>query len=239
MAVHILHVRKTAGTAMKFPIKQLIKEKGGSLDSPYGEIVPHPHGVRLDDVPDGDLAVFAVRDPVTRYVSGFYSRLHKGAPRYNREWSDEERRSFEWFSTPQELADALSKSWGQKRKRAEFAMNSIRHLKKPLSWWTGTAQEFRQKLPKVLFVARQEHLDEDWARMKQLLALPGDLELPSDPKQAHRSIFKDDKTLTPKMVEAVKDWYEEDYRILGVIEEARGEWLAKMDDLEPREAGRP
>ena len=48
-------------------------------------------------------AVFALRDPLTRFISGFYSGLRKGAPRYDIGWSKGEKRAFSWFSTPQEL----------------------------------------------------------------------------------------------------------------------------------------
>ena len=229
MTVHVLHIRKSGGTALNHALKQAHKRAGYQLQSPFGEVIKHKHSVRLDDVPDGDHAVFAVRDPATRFVSGFYSRLRKGAPRHNREWTDAERRSFTWFATPQELADALASPWPWKRKRAKFAMESINHLKKPLVWWTGPAAEFRGKLHKVLYIARQETLDEDWPRLRSLLALPSHIELPSDPIQAHRFTGSDDRSLTPEMVDAIKEWYADDYRLLEAIDEARVDMIARAE----------
>lgn len=118
-------------------------------------------------------------------------------------------------------------------------MNSIRHLRKPLVWWTGAAEEFRNELPRILYVARQETLDDDWRRLKVLLQLPPDLELPSDPIKAHRHTGNDDKTLTPRMVEAVRKWYAEDYRLLEVVDEARREMVSRVEAMAGSDAGTP
>lgn len=231
MAIHFLHIRKSGGTAIKHALRQVTKGTGKQLTTPFGELHNHPHSFRFGDVPEGDLAIFSVRDPASRFVSGFYSRLRKGAPRYNREWSDAERKCFGWFSTPQELADALTKRWGPQRKKAEFAMNSIRHLRRPMVWWTGPAPEFRKLLPQVLYIARQETLDEDFERLKKLLDLPPDLSLPSDPVKAHRFTGDNDRSLTPKMLDALREWYAKDYELLEVCEEARKEMFARVEGL--------
>jgi hypothetical protein len=232
VAIHFLHIRKSGGTAIKYALKQANARSDEPLPTPLGDLVLHPHSFRLEDVPEGDQAIFSVRDPASRFVSGFYSRLRKGAPRYNREWSSDERRCFAWFSTPQELAEALTKRWGPKRKKAEFAMNSIRHLRRPMVWWTGEVDEFRPRLGQILYIARQETLDDDFARLKRLLALPSDLELPSDPVQAHRFTGPNDRSLTPKMVDALREWYAADHALLQVCDEARPEMIARAESLD-------
>ena len=54
------------------------------------------------------MAIFPLRDPVTRFVSGFYSRLRRGRTAVLHPAHEAERKAFEWFPTPQELADALA-----------------------------------------------------------------------------------------------------------------------------------
>lgn len=229
MAIHFLHIRKTGGSAVKFALRQV----GGTHDrvpTPAGPVLLQRHPFRLTDVPEGQKAMFVVRDPVTRFVSGFYSRLRKGAPRNNREWSEDERVAFGWFSTPQELATALGKK-GRKRMRAEFAMDAIRHLQKPLVYWTGDADGLRNQLHRVLYIARQESLDEDFERMKALLGLPKDLSLPTDPVDAHRFTGSNDRSLTPKMIDALREWYRSDYEMLEVCDAARSEMIERAEDL--------
>ncbi|HEU4448621.1 MAG TPA: sulfotransferase family 2 domain-containing protein [Gaiellaceae bacterium] len=221
MAVHFIHVSKTGGTALRYALRQARTNAEGKLSSPYGPVWAYRHKFRFCDVPKGDKAVFALRDPASRFVSGFYSRLRKGAPRHMREWSEEERRSFEWFRTPQALADALAEPPGETRERAEFALRSIGHLRRPMSFWTGTPSYLRRHLDRVLYVARQETLDDDWERLKELLGLPPEQMLPRDELTAHRTTYTDDRELSEAGKRALRAWYADDYEVLEIGEAVR------------------
>jgi len=221
MAVHVLHVSKTGGTAMRYAIRRERLAAGGTLPSPWGPIWAHEHGFRLTDVPKGDKAVITLRDPISRFLSGFCSRQRKGAPRHCREWTDAERMAFKWFSTPQELADALAEPPGETRERAEFAMRSITHLKRRLILWTGRPAYLLRHVDKVLYFARQETLDDDWERLRELLELPTGVILPRDDVVAHRTIYPYDLALSDRGVEAVRAWYAEDYEVLAIAEHLR------------------
>jgi hypothetical protein len=221
MAVHILHVSKTGGTAVRDAVRAERQAGGGRLLSPWGPIRIHPHGFRLRHVPKGDVAILTLRDPISRFLSGFCSRQRKGAPRHLREWSDAERLSFEWFSTPQELADALAEPPGTARHRAEFAMNSIAHLRRRLIAWTGRPAYLLRHLDKVLYVARQETLDDDWERLQELLELPREVVLPHDFVAAHKTIYPYDLALSDMGTAALREWYAEDYEVLRIAEHVR------------------
>lgn len=238
MAIHYVHIGKSGGTALKHAIReagQAATAPGAKFnkevpwESPMGPVHLHAHGFKLVHVPDGDLAFFSIRDPASRFVSSFYSRLRQGMPRYFREWSEEEEQAFKWFKTPQELALALGKKRGRKRAQAEFAMQAIRHLRRPLSEWLGDPDLFRTKLSQVAYIARQETLDDDWERIKILLSLPSDARLPSDPVQAHRSPEDLDRTLTEPMVEVLKDWFADDYKVVAICDELRPELIARIE----------
>ena len=81
--VHFLHIGKTGGTAMKYVLSQY------PVGSRYA-ICLHGHRVRLCDIPKGDSVIFAVREPISRFVSGFYSRKRQGQPRLFSPWSQNE-----------------------------------------------------------------------------------------------------------------------------------------------------
>lgn len=222
MAVHFLHVSKAGGTAIRYALREERQRTGGPISTPWGPLRSrHRHSFRLCDVPPGDLAFFVLRDPVARFVSGFYSRLRKGAPRYVREWDPEERVAFERFATPRALADALAEPGGEPRQRAELAMESIRHLRRRLTLWTGSPSYLRQNLDRVLYIARQETLDDDWERLKELLGLPPGLELPRDDVTAHRTPYAGDRTLSDEGIAALRAWYADDYEVLEIAEEFR------------------
>jgi Sulfotransferase family len=222
LAVHVIHVGKAGGTVLRHTLRKAKAASGGVLLSQWGPIWAHKgHRYALRDVPRNDKAIFSLRDPITRYISGFYSRQRKGQPRLFREWSDEERQSFEWFQTPEELADALAQPPGVQRRRAEYAMRSIRHVSRPMTHWTGTPAYLRRNLGKVLYIARQETLADDWERIKELLGLPPDLMLLSDPVAANRTEYPRETVMSTEGAAALKRWFAVDYELLEVAEDFR------------------
>jgi hypothetical protein len=222
MAVHFIHVSKTGGTAVKHAIRESRRRRGGRLLSPWGPVRGHHHDFRLCEVPRGDKAVVPLRDPISRFQSGFYSRQREGAPRFKSKWSDEERQSFEWFPTPGSLADALAEPPSEARARAEFAMKSIRHLRRRLTLWTGEPPYLRSHLDTVLYVARQETLEDDWERLKELLDLPSEVVLPRGKRTGHRTTYPDDDPgISEKGAAALRAWYATDYEVLEIGEAFR------------------
>lgn len=221
MAVHFIHVSKAGGTALRHAIRSARVNAGGQLLSPWGEVWGHDHRFRLSDVGAEHKAVIPLRDPVSRFLSGFYSRLRKGAPRHLVEWTEEERTSFERFPTPQALADALAEPSGPQRDDAELAMRSIGHLKFSMTHWTGSPDFVRRHIGLVLYVARQETLDEDWERLKGLLELPRDQALPRDAVAAHRTDYAGSRDLSPEGIAALQAWYADDYELLRIGDDVR------------------
>ncbi|MEM8598301.1 MAG: sulfotransferase family 2 domain-containing protein [Bacteroidota bacterium] len=203
---HLLHVGKTGGTALK-----------ATLENARGDncrLFLHGHRVTLGDIPEGDGFFFFVRDPVSRFASGFYSRQRQGQPRYFYRWTRNEATAFERFQTPDELARALSDPDAARRAEAEHAMRSIQHVRDPYRLWFGDDAAFRSRADDLLFVGSQEHLREDFQRLKAVLGLPEDLQLPSSPKEAHRRPEHLDVTLSDEARANLAAWYAEDYVFL-------------------------
>ncbi len=89
-SIHLLHLRKTGGTALKSVFRE------HSVTSRYS-IFTHPHRFCLQDVPAGHKVMFVTREPCERFVSGFMSRKRKGAPANHVPWSSAEERAFSMF----------------------------------------------------------------------------------------------------------------------------------------------
>ena len=226
MTLHFIHVGKTGGTAVKWRLKRsglaYWSESDGhqAPETPYGRILLHKHTFRMHDVPPGDYVFFCVRDPIDRFVSGFHSRLNKGQPRYNKEWTIGEREAFEAFPTPQRLAAALAGDDHDERLLAESAMRHIRHLGF-MDRKVGTPRQLRARIGQIAYIARQETLDTDWAQLTSLLGLPRDLKLPSGQVRAHRGVASRDTTLDDNAVKALRDWYARDYRLVSYCDQLR------------------
>jgi hypothetical protein len=206
LVVHLLHVRKTGGTVVWHAIEPHARTDGRV-------IVHHPHGTLLRDVPPGEKAIFFLRDPITRFVSGFYCRQRQGRPRYDSPWKPGERVAFERFESPNDLATALSSADRVRRQHAWSAMGAIQHLCSTLTWLENEAY-LRSRLPDIFYIGFQESLGEDFERIKQKLDLPADLRLTDDEVAAHRNPAHLDYHLDDVAVANLRAWYEADQSML-------------------------
>jgi hypothetical protein len=226
MTLHFLHIGKTGGTAVKRALGRAGRAYWWEHDdtevppTPYGKIALHHHGVRLADLPAGDFAFFFLRDPVSRFVSAFYSRLNEGRPYYDYPWSPEERRAFEAFPTPQRLAAALSSGDARERDLAHWAMRQIRHMN-PAHRIIGRPAALLRRLDRVVYIGRQETLTADWHQLRLRLDLPPTVRLPRDTRRAHRQDPSLDRELPDEAVRALREWYAGDLRLLEFCERVR------------------
>ena len=145
--VHFLHIGKTGGSAIKQALETC-------LQTPRYQVLLHPHGVSLRDVPGGESVFFCLRNPVSRFVSGFYSRQRKGQPRYYSEWSPAEQEVFERFETPDQIARALADESSKDHAAARQAMVSVEHFA-PFRNWFVDLDYFRSRVDDVLFIGFQ------------------------------------------------------------------------------------
>jgi hypothetical protein len=215
--VHFLHVGKTGGSAVKRGLR-----RAGTAESRFGTILVHPHRVHLAHLPVGaPYFFFFVRDPVARFLSGFYSRLRKGEPRYHLEWTPAERAAFGRFGTPQELAGALAGNVVQRR-RAERALRSIRHLS-PVVETVAPAERLADVTDRIVYVGRQETLTAEWPVLLRELGLPAGVRLPRNPVAAHVGPADEDRSLEPRQVEALRRYYAEDEALVAFCERLRAD----------------
>lgn len=210
MQIHILHIGKTGGTAIKTGMRS-----SGVPDSVL--LLRHRH--LLDQIPAGNPVVFAVRDPISRFMSAFYSRLRQGAPRYRSEWRPAERIAFERFPTPQALVEGLLAG----QTEARVAMRKIRHVRHPQSRWLRSSEYLEERLDDIVYIARQETLDEDWEHLKPLLGLPREASLPRRAHRAHRAPPGEDRTLSREGREFLGRKFATDYGILDFADRLRRE----------------
>jgi hypothetical protein len=203
--VHFLHIGKTGGTAIYHAL------------APYREtaryvIKRHGHNKTLRDIPDGEGVIFFLRDPLTRFTSGFYSRLRRGEPRAHNPWSPAEEEAFSRFDTPNRLATALSSDDDEERRRARAAMKSIAHVKDSFWKWLGSEEYFLSRMEDIFFIGFQENLSQDFEIVKLKLGLPQKINLPSDEILAHKSPAHFDRALDDRAIANLQYWYAEDIK---------------------------
>ena len=211
--VHFLHIGKTGGSAIKQALETC-------LQTSRFRILLHHHGVSLQDVPEGELVVFCLRNPISRFVSGFYSRQRKGQPRYFSEWSAAEREVFERFETPDQIARALAEESSENHEAARRAMVSVEHFA-PFRTWLVDLDYFRSRIDDVLFIGFQESLDADFAELVRILGAPPATALPTDDVGAHRTPPHLDRSIAAAGAAALERWYAEDFVFLELCKRIR------------------
>lgn len=204
MAIHFLHVRKTGGTAAKTALRPILDRCG---------LLLHSHSVLLPHIMPGEKVIFAVREPLSRFVSGFNSRLRKGRPRNNIEWSAGEAIAFEQFPDPNSLAEALSSRDRKVVDAAHTAMGSINHVRHHLVDWLVSADYLQTRLNDILLIILQPELDADFELLKKILKLPAEIILPKSLMSSHRTPPGFQTGLSDISVKNLTNWYRKDIDI--------------------------
>lgn len=199
--LHFLHISKAGGSALQAALTD--------VECRY-EIVLHGHPTTLRDVPEGDGVFFFVRDPVSRFASAFLSRQRRGMPRYQGKHTEREVVAFSQFSTPNELACALSSADAERRVAAEHAMGGINHVRIHYADWFHGIDYLDSRRHDVFFVGFQERLAADFDALRDKLGLSDSVALPDDPVLAHRRPADQDGHLTDDAVANIEAWYGDD-----------------------------
>lgn len=207
--VHFLHIGKTGGSSIKYALGG-----GRTYSTKDYLIILHKHWFKMDGVLPGEKLFFFVRDPITRFVSGFYSRKRKGMPKTYDEWSESEKRAFNKFTNANSLAESISTREGVK------AMNSIAHVRDSYWDWFKSKEYFLSRVDDILFVGSQENLNQDFEKLKKVLGLPASLELPQDKVNMHKNPDPDtDKRLSLQANRNLREWYSRDYDFLQLLKD--------------------
>ncbi|MBK1634633.1 sulfotransferase family 2 domain-containing protein [Rhodovulum adriaticum] len=208
--IHFLHIGKTAGTQMKHVAQQV------NAQSKTVTLVKHGHDVFLKDLPEDEAYFFCMRDPISRFRSGFYSRKRKGQPKTYNEWTDYERAAFETFEHANDLAEALFAE-DETGLRAFGAMKSMRHTAQNQSDWFYCCGNFLQVRPPV-WVLRQESFAQDLEKFASRAGLDVAYHLSETPAHAHRNDYSAVPPLSERAHDNLRRWYAQDFELIRACE---------------------
>ncbi|MEM7665234.1 MAG: hypothetical protein AAF250_05210 [Pseudomonadota bacterium] len=213
--VYFLHIGKAAGSQVKQMMTQVNREASGVMMKAQG------HDVTLADLPEPSDYFFSIRDPITRFRSGFYSRKRRGRPLNDIAWSPHEATAFANFEHAADLAEALFAP-GEEGMRAAAAIKSIRHTAQDQIDWFALAGDIFSVRPPV-WVLRQEHLEADMAVLIERLGLDVTPEPRRDAKGAHANDYSSAPELSEAGIANLERWYAQDLAFYDAVET----WMAQ------------
>jgi hypothetical protein len=200
--IHFLHIGKTGGTTLT---KMLDTHKFRKF-----KIKIHSHDFKFTDVTGDELIIFFLRNPIDRFVSGFYSRKRMGKPVYNVPWNKDEIKAFEAFETPNELAEMLCSDEDSLKKKAEDAMKGIRHVNTHFKDWLIDEEYLIKHKNQIFYIGYQETFNSDVKKLYKKLTKNT---YSKDIAKEHQARGKSDKFLSEKAIRNLKEWYEHDFKL--------------------------
>lgn len=203
--IHYLHLGKNAGTQIGNIIDQVNNLYNNKVIHKYG------HEKILVDLPFQSKYFFSIRDPISRFISGFYSRKRKGQPRIYVEWTKHEKFAFENFKDANDLAENLYEK-GSNGDKAIQAILSIRHTARNQVDWFVRAGGFLELQPPI-YIVRVEHFEEDilaFLDKSGFGQLKSKITISKDIKIAHSNNYSEVPALSDKAKNNLKNWYQQD-----------------------------
>ena len=213
--IYFLHIGKAAGSQVKAMMAQVNQARRDIL------FLGQDHDVTLADLPQPADYFFSIRDPITRFRSGFYSRKRRGRPLNDVAWTEYEEAAFTRFEHASELAEALFEP-GEVGLDALAAMKAIRHTAQDqIDWFALTGNIFDVRPP--VWVLRQEHLEADMNVLIERLGIDFTPAPRRDAKGAHANDYDGIPALTEKGQDNLRRWYAQDFAFYEAVET----WMAR------------
>lgn len=204
-----LHIGKAGGNSIKFAFENGLEPSDGCENADHPRIKTWGHKYKLAFFADDAEYIVNVRDPVSRFNSGFYSRKRMGKPKKDVPHTLFERVAFRNFSHANELAEALSDPSVLRRMNAAIAMTTIGHVGELLcSWFTVKSL---QKHPPFA-VLELETLEACMNDLARKLGVDG-FQLPKDEFHSHANDYRETVPLSDRARANLELWYAEDYKI--------------------------
>ena len=211
--IHFLHIGKCAGTQTKNLCHQI------NSISNSRKIFLHGHNVFLEHLNVDAKYFFGIREPISRYRSGFYSVKRLGRPDSKSVHTIYDRFAFETFPDANDLAEALFEP-GAIGEKAFAAMKSIGHTGQNQCDWFVRRGGFLELTP-PLWIIRQEHFLEDFERFLTEIDIGiriENLKVAPDAASAHRFNYDSISPLSEKAIENLRRWYVQDFEFYRACE---------------------
>jgi hypothetical protein len=190
----LMHIGKTGGSFLRSIIRHNVDVGTSDL-----RLLKHQGNLRSSARHHGATRklAFVIRDPETRFLSGFYSRLRQGRPTYDFPWSGEEATAFSFFATANDLAEGLDSMDERLKSAARFAMGAIQHLHLNYQYYFESVEALLAERSKIMVCIDLPRLNKNLDEVMSRLGF-------DDYQMPHRPVLHASPTPPPALSDAGK-----------------------------------
>ena len=208
-----MHIGKCAGNQIESLLTQISNQSDFTFTF-------HQHEIKLRHLDSAVPYFFSIRNPISRFFSGFYSRKRKGQPKFYNPWTSHEEKSFQYFPHANNLAESLF-DHDLEGRLARNAITTIGHLRNhQIDWFEGQG-EFLDLHPPVGII-RVEHFDRDLDKLLSKLDLDfsnNEIIISNNPIVMHKNDYSNAEPLSKKAKENLQQWYLRDFFFYATCED--------------------
>lgn len=239
MNIVLIHIGKTGGTYIKEKLSIIYNKKIKQY---------HCRSKNYLTKDNDEQYIIWIRNPISKFVSAFnYINTIINLKRKDLNDKQKQNKSIKWLlelkhiynnynptylkfikilNTPNKLAESLFSPDPEIAKMVKVIMTTeiFNHLKCSIGWYLNNGEFIKKHNDKILFVGRQETLDEDFSKLCQKLEINN---IDSSNKINENILSKpEDKYLSPLAIKNIIEWYKDtDYAAL--IELKNHGWITE------------
>jgi hypothetical protein len=166
----------------------------------------HGENSSINKVPVGEGIVVTIREPLSRFCSGFYDRKRGGAPAYDNPVPEYVKVALDMFETPRYLAESID------TKEAQDLMFWVSHFGRVYTRTFGSVALVRERASDFYAIIKHDTFEADVAKFLVKLEMPAGVTLPSG-DDAHVAPEGEDRVLSPLAISNLQAWYKNDIEI--------------------------
>ena len=151
-----LHIPKTGGSGVN-ALGRTLHDRG------YKSPCVFSHGWKVEEIlnhfPDIKIS-FVLRDPLSRMISGFNSRVRQGRPTYNNIWTPAEATAFNLFPSIEKLLDAVLAEDEFSKSAVAYTMRNVTHLRWNYAFYFKNPDTVRSNRSSFELIGTMDNMDE-------------------------------------------------------------------------------
>ena len=193
-----LHIPKSGGTSIRKTLKR-----------DFNAYIYDWHEIKLKHLKHTQSAIVSLRDPITRFESAFYSKLHM-----KKELTEEEKAFYKKYDNINKFVYELENNYKELTKSLKYLKSfPVITRYSSLKYWFGGKKKLEKSSQKIRYIIRVEEMDKD---LSELYEMEG-VEYEKPPKRLNEAPKDRFEPIDRKYIKFLSSYLNEEYIIANTI----------------------